>query len=251
MATRELEVGVREHAGAMVIDLRGDVNSGAEEALTGGYARATEGGAQTVALELRRRRVHQQHRDRPDRGPARAGPGAGNRDQGVRPVGPLPGDLRDHPPGRLHDHRRHRRRRRERRGRKRRCLRQLPASRSAQAGDGVQVIEIKGDITAASEDVLMDAYGRANEAGARSVVLDFTGLEYMNSGGIGLLVTMLVRAQRQRQAVLRLRALGPLPADLRADPPRRGGRDPRHRGRGAGCGRVRRSREARSDTDAS
>ncbi len=28
------------------------------------------------------------------------------------------------------------------------------------------------------------------------MVLDFSGLEYMNSGGIGLLVTLLVRAQR-------------------------------------------------------
>jgi anti-sigma B factor antagonist len=33
-------------------------------------------------------------------------------------------------------------------------------------------------------------------------VLSFEGLDYMNSGGIGLLVTLLVRAQRQRQRVL-------------------------------------------------
>ena len=69
---------------------------------------------------------------------------------------------------------------------------------SAQA----RVIEIKGDITAASEDVLMDAYGRASGPGVKAVVLDFTGLDYMNSGGIGLLVTLLVRAQRQKQGVL-------------------------------------------------
>ena len=31
---------------------------------------------------------------------------------------------------------------------------------------------------------------------ASAVVLDFSKLEYMNSGGIGLLVTLLVRAQR-------------------------------------------------------
>jgi anti-sigma B factor antagonist len=30
-------------------------------------------------------------------------------------------------------------------------------------------------------------------------VLNFSGLEYMNSGGIGMLVTLLVRANRQRQ----------------------------------------------------
>jgi anti-sigma B factor antagonist len=66
----------------------------------------------------------------------------------------------------------------------------------------VRVIDIEGDITAASEDVLMDAYGRASEDGVRAIVLSFAGLEYMNSGGIGLLVTLLVRAQRQRQRVL-------------------------------------------------
>jgi anti-sigma B factor antagonist len=63
-------------------------------------------------------------------------------------------------------------------------------------------IDIKGDITASSEDVLMDAYGRASDSSVKAIVLNFSELEYMNSGGIGLLVTLLVRAQRQRQRVL-------------------------------------------------
>lgn len=71
-----------------------------------------------------------------------------------------------------------------------------------EASEGSRVIEIQGDITAQSEEVLMDAYGRASADGVRTIVLDFTGLDYMNSGGIGLLVTLLVRAQRQRQRVL-------------------------------------------------
>lgn len=65
-----------------------------------------------------------------------------------------------------------------------------------------RVIDIAGDITAQSEDVLMDAYARANEGKVGSIVLNFTGLDYMNSGGIGLLVMLLVRAQRQHQRVL-------------------------------------------------
>jgi len=63
------------------------------------------------------------------------------------------------------------------------------------------ILRIHGDITGASEGPLMDAYG-AIPGGVRSVVLDFTGLEYMNSGGIGLLVTLLVRAQRAGQRLL-------------------------------------------------
>lgn len=67
---------------------------------------------------------------------------------------------------------------------------------------GVCVIDIYGDVTAASEEVLVDAYTDATEQGAKALVLSFTGLEYMNSGGIGLLVMLLVRAQRKRQRVL-------------------------------------------------
>jgi anti-sigma B factor antagonist len=66
------------------------------------------------------------------------------------------------------------------------------------------ILRIHGEITGASETPLMDAYARAG-AGIRSIVLDFGDLEYMNSGGIGLLVTLLVRAQRAGQ---RLHAIG-------------------------------------------
>src|SRR5260221_13904822 len=59
----------------------------------------------------------------------------------------------------------------------------------------------RGDGTAASEGPLMAAYSQAGEK-TRAIVLDFTGLDYMNSGGIGLLVTLLVRANRQKQKLL-------------------------------------------------
>jgi len=71
-----------------------------------------------------------------------------------------------------------------------------------EVSDVARVIDIKGDITAQSEDVLMDAHGRASGRAVKAVVLNFSALDYMNSGGIGQLVTMLVRAQRERQRVL-------------------------------------------------
>jgi anti-sigma B factor antagonist len=64
------------------------------------------------------------------------------------------------------------------------------------------VIELTGEVTGASEAVLSDAYDRAAVEGTRAVVLDFGGLEYMNSSGIGLLVTLLVRANRNHQRML-------------------------------------------------
>jgi anti-sigma B factor antagonist len=68
--------------------------------------------------------------------------------------------------------------------------------------DRVAILDIQGDITAASEEALAEAYAEAAEGGTRAVVLNFSGLEYMNSGGIGLLVTLLVRANRAKQKLL-------------------------------------------------
>lgn len=62
----------------------------------------------------------------------------------------------------------------------------------------VGVIDIQGEVTAAADNVMSDAFTQAS-TGARGVVLNFSGLEYMNSSGIGLLVTMLIRANRQKQ----------------------------------------------------
>ncbi len=62
------------------------------------------------------------------------------------------------------------------------------------------LVEIKGNVTAGSEHVLMGAYDEVGDA--KAIVLDFTGLSYMNSGGIGLLVTLLVRANRHSQKLL-------------------------------------------------
>jgi anti-sigma B factor antagonist len=66
-------------------------------------------------------------------------------------------------------------------------------------GDAVAVVDIKGEVTAACEPVLMSAYEAAGGSATNRLVLNFAGLEYMNSGGIGMLVTLLVRANRQRQ----------------------------------------------------
>jgi anti-sigma B factor antagonist len=66
-------------------------------------------------------------------------------------------------------------------------------------GDEVAVVDIKGEVTAACEPVLMSAYEAASDGRTTRLVLNFAGLEYMNSGGIGMLVTLLVRANRQRQ----------------------------------------------------
>ncbi len=61
------------------------------------------------------------------------------------------------------------------------------------------ILDIQGDMNSQSEASLMDAYTTATAGGASTLLLNFAGLDYMNSSGIGLLVTLLVRAKRREQ----------------------------------------------------
>ncbi|MBI1377862.1 MAG: anti-sigma factor antagonist [Frankiales bacterium] len=72
----------------------------------------------------------------------------------------------------------------------------------------VAVIDIGGEVTSHCDDVLAEAYEEASTGGTTGIVLNFAGLDYMNSGGIGMLVTLLVRANRNKQ---RLAACGLTP----------------------------------------
>jgi len=72
-------------------------------------------------------------------------------------------------------------------------------------GSTTSAIDIQGEINAAAEPVLMDAYNQACAQGARTILMNFSDLEYMSSYGIGLLVTLLIRVRRQNQ---RLAAYG-------------------------------------------
>ena len=64
------------------------------------------------------------------------------------------------------------------------------------------VIDIHGEVSAFAEKVLMDAYTEASTPTTRTIILNFSGLEYMNSSGIGLIVTLLIRVNRQKQHLL-------------------------------------------------
>ena len=68
--------------------------------------------------------------------------------------------------------------------------------------DDVSVIDVKGELTAFAEGVLMEAYNQASDGKVHAIVLNFEGLEYMNSSGIGLLVTLLIRVNREKQRLL-------------------------------------------------
>ena len=68
-----------------------------------------------------------------------------------------------------------------------------------QAAPGVAIIDITGEVTAACESTLNKAHENATSPDTKKIILNFNGLDYMNSGGIGMIVTLLVRANRQHQ----------------------------------------------------
>lgn len=64
------------------------------------------------------------------------------------------------------------------------------------------IIDIQGEVSAFVEKVMMEAYAEASTPTTRTIILNFSGLEYMNSSGIGLIVTLLIRVNRQKQRLL-------------------------------------------------
>ncbi len=64
------------------------------------------------------------------------------------------------------------------------------------------VLDIQGDVAASAEQSMLHAYTQATDAGARLIVLNFANLTYMNSGGISLLIRLLVQVKRQQQRLL-------------------------------------------------
>jgi anti-sigma B factor antagonist len=71
-----------------------------------------------------------------------------------------------------------------------------------QANPAIAILDIQGEINASAERSLMEAYTQATDQGAQAIVLNFSGLDYMNSSGIGLLVTLLIRVRRNNQRLL-------------------------------------------------
>ena len=70
------------------------------------------------------------------------------------------------------------------------------------AGEHTCVMDIHGEINAAAEPALMEAYNKACANGSRNILMNFSGLDYMNSSGIGLIVTLLIRVRRQNQRLM-------------------------------------------------
>jgi anti-anti-sigma factor len=65
--------------------------------------------------------------------------------------------------------------------------------------DGALVLDLAGDVSAAAEHKLLEAYAKAG--GETVVLLDFSAVDYINSTGIALIVGLLAQARAAGQEV--------------------------------------------------
>jgi len=63
--------------------------------------------------------------------------------------------------------------------------------------DGTAVVDLRGDIDRSADERLAQAYGDATRGDARTVVLNFEQIDYINSTGIALIVGLLAQARAQ------------------------------------------------------
>ena len=68
--------------------------------------------------------------------------------------------------------------------------------------DGVVAIDMTGDIDGSAEAAMNAAYAQAESAGSNPVLLNFSGVGYINSTGIALIVGLLAHARKSRRKLV-------------------------------------------------
>ena len=77
-----------------------------------------------------------------------------------------------------------------------------PLETAVRRRDGAAVIDLRGDIDGLAERELDAAYSEAAADGGASILLNFAGVNYINSTGIALIVGLLARARRDGRTLM-------------------------------------------------
>ena len=64
------------------------------------------------------------------------------------------------------------------------------------------IVDLHGEINAFAEDVLNAAYAEAEGRGTDIILLNFSDVDYINSTGIALIVSLLARARKNHRRLL-------------------------------------------------
>ena len=76
------------------------------------------------------------------------------------------------------------------------------------SGEPVSLLAFTGDISSTSKDAILDAY-KSLDAGVKKVLLDFRGVDYINSSGIAIVIQLLLDAHKMAQRSIGIFGLTP------------------------------------------
>jgi anti-anti-sigma factor len=68
--------------------------------------------------------------------------------------------------------------------------------------DGVAIIDMQGEIDAFGEQELNRAYSEAEKENPPTILLNFSSVDYINSTGIALIVSLLAQARKAHRRLL-------------------------------------------------
>jgi anti-sigma B factor antagonist len=69
------------------------------------------------------------------------------------------------------------------------------------SGQQVTCLRFSGDISSASKEAIVGTYQALDKAAHTKILLDFKGVEYLNSSGIALVIQVLIEANKSSQTV--------------------------------------------------
>jgi anti-anti-sigma factor len=80
-------------------------------------------------------------------------------------------------------------------------------SATAASGSAARILAFTGDISSASKDTILNAYRGLD--GAERVLLDFTGVDYVNYSGIAIIIQVLLEAAKTGKQSIAIFGLSP------------------------------------------
>ena len=69
------------------------------------------------------------------------------------------------------------------------------------SGQPITCLRFIGDISSASKDAIVGTYQALDRASNQLILLDFKGVEYLNSSGIALVIQVLMEANKSGQTI--------------------------------------------------
>lgn len=70
------------------------------------------------------------------------------------------------------------------------------------SGQQITCLRFSGDISSASKDAVVGTYQALDKASNKRILLDFKGVEYLNSSGIALVIQVLMEASKSGQTIV-------------------------------------------------